>query len=772
MAAVRVAAVRATAVTGGREAFAFRWAHAVAGASYVPMTVGELATFLRGLTDLLADALLATDFSSAAGYTVGAALVEAHFTGPEPIGRSIELLGTLPAGLGRVNGHAFEPEEILDRVTGLQAALAAGYAQALRVRILGEQESVRTAALVARSQAEQALQASEARFRAVFTGAATGIAIGDTAGRVLDANPALVAMLGYEVEELRSRKFTDFVHPEDLAAVWPVVCDGLLAGDRDEVELEQRFLRRARVSPLSGNTEEIVWLHVTISLVRDDEDIPSYLVAMAQDVTERHELHRRLRHQALHDPLTGLANRALFLDRVAEVFDGSRAGSGSGSGVGAGSGASAGSVRPVDRVGLCLLDVDGFTAVNDSLGHQVADRILVAVADRLAGCVTAPDQLVARIGGDEFAVLVPGSTGSGELTGLAESMLAALAGPIAVDGHQLALSASVGVVERPVPSGGDSGSGDSDGGAGPAGLVRAANVTLRWAKTEGRHSWLLFDADRYAEEVTRHTLSATFPDAIARNEFVVEYQPLVRLTDGSLRGVEALVRWQHPRLGRLGPDQFIQLAEETGAIVPLGRAVLAEACRQASSWQDLPGFPPFVSVNLAVRQCRDPHLVTDVARVLAETGLPPHRLQLEVTESALLGPGSQPLAALQELSALGIRIAIDDFGTGYSNLVYLQRLPVHELKLAGAFVEGLRSTADSDPAGERIVAAVVSLAHGLGLTVTAEGVETAEQAERLQLVGCDLGQGWLFARPASAAAITDLLRSGAPLGPPRPDQTR
>jgi EAL domain-containing protein (putative c-di-GMP-specific phosphodiesterase class I) len=291
--------------------------------------------------------------------------------------------------------------------------------------------------------------------------------------------------------------------------------------------------------------------------------------------------------------------------------------------------------------------------------------------------------------------------------------------------------------------------------------MQAADITLYWAKSDGKSRWALFDSERNDREVARYTLSAALPSALDRGEFEVEYQPLVRFSDGSLVGVEALVRWRHPTYGRLSPDRFISLAEETGLIVPLGRWVLREACREARRWQDMsPDRRFFVSVNLAVRQSRDPALVSDVTAILEETGLEPGRLQLELTESAIMGTADEALAVLHTLSDKGIRIAIDDFGTGYSNLAYLRHLPVHSLKIAGSFIEGLRSSEDGDPVDRQIVGALVSLAHALDLDVTAEGVETFVQAERLKVIGCDAGQGWLFARPAPASAIDALLAPG------------
>jgi EAL domain-containing protein (putative c-di-GMP-specific phosphodiesterase class I) len=313
-----------------------------------------------------------------------------------------------------------------------------------------------------------------------------------------------------------------------------------------------------------------------------------------------------------------------------------------------------------------------------------------------------------------------------------------------------------------------------DGGTGSAELMKAADTTLHWAKKDGRNRTARFDAERHHADVARFELSARMPDALVAGEFVVDYQPLVRLTDQRLVGVEALVRWVQPGGGRLGPDVFIPVAEETGLIVPLGRWVLAEACRQAVDWRsENPAADLFVSVNLAARQVREPGIVEDVTRILDETGWPAHRLQLELTESDLMGTTGEPLDALHSLAAMGVRIAIDDFGTGYSNLAYLRSLPVHALKLAGSFVNG-GAGQDTGAGGEigdtadevdvEVLALLIELAHTLGLSVTAEVVETGVQLERLRKLGCDTGQGWYFAPAVAADAVPGLLRG--PVGPP------
>jgi diguanylate cyclase (GGDEF)-like protein/PAS domain S-box-containing protein len=735
----------------GRAGFIRAWAVAIANLSYLPVGVLKVQSQLAPLTDQLVAALLAEPFATVVGHRVGEKLVELNFTDTAALQATIELLdesllvrlGLLVDGDGAVDGAAggavdgAAGGERRARLAALRGAVAAGYADGLRDRTRAEQETISRAVLMARDHAERALRSSEARFRAVFETSAIGIVIGDLDGRITDANSALLDMLGSTLPELCGRSITDFVHPDDVASVRQAHRELTAGCHGDHVRLDRRFRRQhgARQNARQGaqpdsrqgrQQGEVLWTHLTLSLIRDDAGAPRYHVAMLEDVTERHQLQTRLRHQALHDSLTGLPNRALFVERLHAAFD-----------IAAGTA----------RIGLCYLDLDGFKVINDSLGHDLGDQLLRAVGGRLDRCVSAAGRLVARIGGDEFVILIERSTGTDEVVAVADSVLAALVAPIPIGGHEFTVSASIGVVERAVAS------------TTPADLMRDADITLYWAKGDGKGRWALFDPDRTAREVTRFTLSATMPAAVDRGEFELDYQPLVRLRDGAVVGVEALVRWHHPTLGTLAPGEFIELAEETGTIVPLGRWVLQQACRQAREWHELVGErAPFISVNLAVRQLRDPELVDDVRRILASSGLSPRRLQLELTETAVMSQVDEALGTLHALAAMGVRVAIDDFGTGYSNLAYLRRLPVHELKIAGSFIAGLRD-ADADanpqqPVDEQIVAALVSLAHTLRLTVTAEGVETAAQAERLRSLGCDHAQGWFYAKPAGAEEVT------------------
>ncbi|MFE7561781.1 putative bifunctional diguanylate cyclase/phosphodiesterase [Kitasatospora sp. NPDC057500] len=600
-----------------------------------------------------------------------------------------------------------------------------------------------------------ALRASESRLRAAFCDAGIGMALIDPEDRIIEVNPAFAALTGRAVDELVGTHIHEIADPEGMPRR---LFRALAHGEHDRIRVEKQLKHR------TGRT---VWSKVTVSLIRDAEGGPLYTLALVEDITEQRRLGDRLEYQALHDPLTRLPNRTLFFERLdaacltPDRAEGAAAGpSGSARGVattadGAGTGGS--------RVGVCYLDLDGFAAINEALGHHIGDQLLIAVATRLRrGFSAQGTQLVARMGGDEFAVLVTDSRGSDQLTDLAARILDALERPFDVAGHRLVVTASVGVVERSVHE------------TTPTDLVKDADATLYWSKADGRARWTLYDPDRGAHQLTRQLLATALRPALERGEFTIEYQPLVGLADGAVHGAEALVRWRHPRYGTLSPDRFIPLAEESGAIVPLGKWVLEESCRQARRWlTEFPETETFVSVNLAARQIWDSDVVADVAQALERTGLPARLLQLEITESALLGPGGRPLQALQALADMGVRIAIDDFGTGYSNLAYLSRLPVHVLKLDGTFIEGFRDPAPAggrpelpelrsrrSDADEQIVGAMVQLAHTLGLTVTAEGIESAAQAERLRLTGCDTAQGWYFARPGEAELVAAILRDG------------
>ncbi|MFB7589624.1 putative bifunctional diguanylate cyclase/phosphodiesterase [Streptomyces sp. NPDC056169] len=604
-------------------------------------------------------------------------------------------------------------------------------------------------------------RAAELRdYRAAFRAAQLAMAVVDQDGIVVTANDSFGALLGTEAGALREQAAADLVDLASDGRTWHAYRE-VLRGRRS------RFRCTRRLKHPDGRS---LWAEVTVSPVPDSRRV---LLSIA-DISDRRELQARLRHLQMHDPVTRLPNRALFFERLSAALEAAAQDAAQTAAEEIAQDVATDGAPPVGssyeshesheshesygygrtgRIGLCYLDLDGFKAVNDTLGHRIGDRLLAAVAARLTECADSDGytrsggHLVARLGGDEFAILVEDSTGTEQLADLARSVLRALQLPFDLGGQRLAVSASIGVVERTAH------------GTTATALMQAADTTLYWAKADGKARWTLFDPERNAHRMTRQALSSTLRPAVERGEFGLEYQPLVDLADGAVRGVEALVRWNHPQFGSLPPNRFIGIAEEDGSIVELGRWVLRTACRQARQWQkDHPRERPiFVSVNVAVRQVWDSDLVADVAGILAETGLAPHLLQLELTESAVMGSAGRPLQALQALSDMGVRIAIDDFGTGYSNLAYLSRLPVSVLKLDGSFVRGFQDEEHANPADELIVEALVQLAHRLGLTVTAECVETSGQAARLRRIGCDTGQGWLYSRAVAPDRIAELI---------------
>jgi diguanylate cyclase (GGDEF)-like protein len=510
---------------------------------------------------------------------------------------------------------------------------------------------------------------------------------------------------GYEVGA--ALVAADYVVPEVLARTVSVLHTGL-AGPDDRVAALVEALVAGFTRALRRRT-------------LDDQDEIRAAATVAQADAERalRESRDRFRYAALHDPLTDLPNEALLMASLRQLVADAPAGT---------------------RLGVCCLDLDRFGALNDSLGPPVGDRLLVAVADRLRGLAGEWGHLVARRSGDQFAILVEETSCAEDATKVADRTLTGLRAPFQVAGYEITISASAGVVEREVA------------GGSPTELMRAANVALHWAQADGRDRWRLYDERRSQQDVARYRLSAELPGALRRDEFTLAYQPLVDLAGGRTVGVEALARWRHPELGVLGADRFVSLAEDTGLILPLGIRLLEQACQQAVRWHGhRPGF--FVSVNLSARQLHQPGLAAEVVEVLDRTGLPPELLQLEITESTAVATDRRTLATLAALAGHGIRIAIDDFGTGYSNFAYLYDLPVHGIKLAG---ELLREVGRPTAAGRTryaVLTALLSIGHTLGLTVTAEGIETRAQARRLRALGCHVGQGWHFGRPAPAEQL-------------------
>ncbi|MFJ5259917.1 putative bifunctional diguanylate cyclase/phosphodiesterase [Streptomyces sp. NPDC088387] len=692
--------------------FATIWSRAVFPVSPTSLTRPEFEEQLLPLARRLSEALRARAFDGAEARAIGAALVDAHCTDPEALSRTLDCVD---AYLVLYCGDDGSQEDQRARSARLQHAMAAGFAHALRGRTLAEQESIAQAALRAQGVVAQALHASEARFRAVFEGAAIGIGIADLDGNVLETNAALTRMFGGGEHNVRSRNVRDWTHAEDAPQVWRLY-DELVSGEREHYHVEKAFYRP------DGT---VLWTNLTVSLLRDPDGNPQYQLALMEDTTERRLLNLRLRYEATHDALTGLPNRTLFFERLEKAL-------------GAGDG---------QRFGLCYLDLDGFKTINDSLGHAAGDRLLVEVADRLQACATAPGEMVARLGGDEFVALTTGRDTQREVDELAGRIMNALLAPIRIEGRELTVRGSIGIVEGPA------------GERSAAEVLRSADITMYRAKSAGGNRYELADPEADARAITRHGLTTALPTALDRGEFFIEYQPLVHLGDGSVRGAEALVRWLHPQHGVLGPDRFIPLAEHTGLIVPLGRWVLEQSVRQAREWRERYAasatVPLRINVNLSPCQLTHPGLVQDTVEILESAGVAPDALCLEVTESALIGADDDLLKPLRRLAEMGVDIALDDFGTGYSNLANLRRLPVSILKLDRSFTQSMQQF-PADSVDLKIVEGIVSLAHSLDLTVTVEGVETGAQAEQLRILGCDTAQGWYYARPGPPDRLHDL----------------
>ncbi len=578
----------------------------------------------------------------------------------------------------------------------------------------------RGACAVARDLSEQefaqaTLAESELQLREAQELSHVGLWLWDPADDALQMSKELHRIHGVEPLEFGGTlaALLEVVHPDDrdpLAA-------NLHLGIRTQTTVEGEY----RVVLRDG---EVRWVYARAAVERDGTGTVIGLRGIGQDITERVRAREELSRQALHDALTGLPNRALLLDRLARALQ-----------------------RKSDEpsfTAVVFIDVDNFKMINDSLGHEVGDRLLCSIARRLEGAIRR-DDTAARFGGDEFIILCDQLPTEDAAVEMAERILAALATPIPLDGaSDTVINASAGIA---IASGDD---------AVPEALLRDADAALYRAKEEGKNRYLVFDAAMHRRATERLTIANELRTAIVDDQLRLLYQPQVDMLTGEICGVEALVRWQHPIRGLLGPLEFIAIAEETQQIVPLGGWVLQEACRQAAIWQRLRPDGPILKlcVNVSAKQLARAELADDVARALAESGLEPSSLCLEITESVLMSDADFFLKSLLALKLLGVTVAIDDFGTGYSSLAYLRRFPIDIIKVDKGFVDGV---VGDDPRGRAVVNAVVDLAHALKLCTVAEGVETADQVRALEQLGCDMGQGYYFARPLAAEAVTELL---------------
>jgi diguanylate cyclase (GGDEF)-like protein/PAS domain S-box-containing protein len=548
----------------------------------------------------------------------------------------------------------------------------------------------------------------------------------DHRGRIVEWNPEAAAVFGWAREEVLGRSLAEVAVPARHRQAYDERLAELLDGEHAAVA-PRRELTAVHRSGAEFPVQVTVW--------SNGRDGARRIYGFVHDLSERKRFEGQLASQALHDRLTGLPNRVLLRDRAEHAL--ARAG------------------RRGASVALLIADVDRFKVVNESLGHDGGDRLLVAVAERLTEMLR-PGDTVARMGGDEFALLCEDIAGYDEAVAIASRVLGTFDKPFHVQGADLSLTASVGVAVGTVAGSERA----SDPGTGPAPelLVRDADVAMYRAKEAGRDRYEVFDESMLADASERLSVENDLRRAIAHGQLRLYYQPIVHLDTGAIAGFEALVRWQHPDRGLLPPSEFIPSAEQTGLIVPLGRHVLSEACLQAATWKDThaSGERLRVSVNVSAKQLAQPGWSDEVAQVLAESGLAPRQLVLEITESVLMDDTDTTAVRLEELRRLGVRIAIDDFGTGYSSLGYLRRLPVDILKIDKSFIDGVAE----GPHESALARAVVKLASTLRLEAVAEGIDSRKQLLQLRRLRCPYGQGFFFSRPQPAAAIPRLLGLG------------
>jgi diguanylate cyclase (GGDEF)-like protein/PAS domain S-box-containing protein len=554
-------------------------------------------------------------------------------------------------------------------------------------------------------------QRSEARFQTLVQSASDVILIARPDTTIMYQTPSAKRILGYESGSLEGVSLTSLVHPDDVEKA--VAAYGAVASKAGISVTTEWRIRHGEGS----------WRYVeaVANNLLADPTVEGIVLTL-RDVTERKGLEEELKHQAFHDALTGLANRALFRDRLEHAL--------------------ARSARSATSLAVLFLDLDDFKLVNDSLGHAAGDELLVDVAARLMRTLRSGDT-AARFGGDEFAILLEETNDAEYPCWVAERLLEALKPPFRIEDRPVGVRGSIGIAHS------------QSGMEGPAEVLRAADVAMYAAKARGKNCYEIYDPALQRAVSERLERTAELQRAVEEGEFVLHYQPIVTLEAGEAIGVEALIRWNHPERGLLGPNEFIPLAEETGLIIPIGAWVLQEACRRAVGWQREHGLLNRLrmSVNISARQFHHEDLVADVSEALRTSGLDPSCLVLEITESVLIRDAHSVVSRMLELKSLGVGFAVDDFGTGYSSLSYLKRFPIDVLKVDKSFVDDV---GDSDKAAA-LAKAIVQLGQSLNLETVAEGIEKARQVDSLRALGCRFGQGFFFARPVPPEQMDKLL---------------
>ena len=557
------------------------------------------------------------------------------------------------------------------------------------------------------------VQEGDSVYRNAFEHASIGMALMSLKGNCLRANQSLCGLLGYSSEELEVFNFQTLIHPDDMSKVRAIFSQTLNTGTVLQ-RIEARFINKAG--------HEITTL-CDISKANYKESEDEYLIIQVQDITERKRSEEALIHNAFHDALTGLPNRALFIDHLQLAIDRTHR-------------------REEQIYAVLFIDIDRFKVINDTMGHLIGDQLLVEIARRLEKCLR-PGDTIARVGGDEFTVLLEELEDEPEAVSIAHRIQKELSAPLILDGHEIFNTVSVGIA--PSSSGYDS----------PAHIMRDADTAMYRAKLMGKNRHEIFDKAMHEAAIGLLQLETDLRHGLEREEFFIQYQPIVSLDNFRLCGFEALVRWRHPERGLISPLDFIPLAEETGQIIPIGQWVLMQACKQMHRWQRRYGMehPLFISVNLSGKQFAQSDLIEQVKKTITETRLNPRGLKLEITESVVMENIEMATQMLQQLRDLGVQLSIDDFGTGYSSLSYLHRFPIDTLKVDKSFVMEMVDNNENI----EIVRTIIMLAQNLGMDVIAEGIETKEQLALLRKLKCEKGQGYYFSKPLETAAAENLL---------------
>jgi diguanylate cyclase (GGDEF)-like protein/PAS domain S-box-containing protein len=580
-----------------------------------------------------------------------------------------------------------------------QASRTGDWAQSTSQRIRVDSDDQLGETAQAFNSLLDALEAGE-HFRSLVRNASDVITVVDSSGTISYQTPSVGWVLGYPPGTLIGTDIHDLVHPEDVSAFHDQLSPVVRGAPMHPYQA-------ARMRHHNGSWR---WTETVVNHLLDDPAVNG-IVLTTRDVSERRQLEEQLRTQAFYDPLTGLPNRALFMERLRSAEELERS-----TGVPA---------------AVLFLDLDNLKTVNDTLGHDGGDALLRVVAQRSSACLRPGDTL-ARLAGDEFAILLVGPQSSEVAPRVAKRILAALHEPAFLLDRAVRASLSIGLATTATCA------------ASGIGLLSAADIAMYVAKTSGKGRCEAFQPSHHAAQLDRERLRADLYQALERQELVLHYQPIVDLTTHRVCGYEALVRWQHPERGLVSPAQFITLAEDSGLIVPIGRWILREATRQAAVWQEPDGNGPRMSVNVSVRQFQHPGLVDHVTEALHASGLAPSNLTLEITESLFAQDTAATTHKLTQLKALGVQLALDDFGTGYSSLSYLRRFPIDILKIDKSFVDGVAT----NPEDRAVIGAIVQLGHTLHLALVAEGIETAEELAALEALGVHYGQGYHLGRPA------------------------